>query len=128
MLEDKFCYRTEVTNNNGIPIKIVWFDFYFNMDDGCRYSNNITNGVMREDIFLKWYSDGQDDTNFKDGWLLPGKTAVGDPNWNYGCEEDFHPGKWAYIAVDSNGNSHFAEPEITKDSVIFHKDGSAEHS
>ena len=116
---DKFCYRTEVTNSNDVPIKIVWFDFYY-MHDGHWNATNITNGVMREENFLKWYADAEDkDENFSDGWLLPGKTATCDPNWNFGCDEQFYRAKWAFIAVDATGETYFDEAEVSKDCVVF---------
>lgn len=118
---DKYYYRTEVMNNNDVPIKIIWFDFYYK-HNGTWTANNITNGVMRESNFLKWYSEGKDDQNFKDGWLLPGKIATCDPNWNFGCADSFHPTKWSFIAVDNNGRTYFDESEISKESVIFHSD------
>ena len=68
---DKFYYRTEVTNTNAVPIKIVWFDGFFLHDDQW-HANNITTGVMREENFLAWYGDGD---AFEGGWLAPGKTA-----------------------------------------------------
>lgn len=114
---DKYCYRTVVENTNNVRIKVIWFDYY------CRYDGmwsaiNITGGVMREEQFLKWYF-GEDDSVFQEGWLLPGKKAICDPNWNYGCSESFGESKWAFIAVDEKGNTYFDEAIVDIESVVF---------
>lgn len=119
---DEFFYRTEVTNTNAVPIKIVWFDGFYN-HEGLWNANNVTNGVLREQNFLAWYQDGdRPDLAFDDGWLLPGRTAVCDPNWNLGAG-GFYRSKWASIAVDATGQSYFDEAEVSEDVVTFHQGG-----
>ena len=119
----KFCYRTEVTNNNDVPIKIIWFEHYVEIHngDGAFWGGgNITCDVLREEMFLKWYSDDVDDAAFKDGWLLPGQTAICDPNWcHWDGENELNPSKWSFIAVDGKGDTYFAEAQITKDVGVF---------
>lgn len=78
--ESKYYYRTEVMNTNDIPIRIVWFEFFTMLDGKHWQSVNITNKILREDMFVTWYSDGE--TKPEGGWLQPGETAVCDPNWH----------------------------------------------
>ena len=98
---DKFYYRTEVTN---------------------------TNEVMREQHFRKWYEDAEDkDSVFSEGWLLPGKTAACDPDWNFGTHDSFYRAKWAFIAVDASGETYFDEAEVSEDVVTFHSSPAAQN-
>ena len=120
---NKVYYRTVVENTNDVPIKVVWFDFSFKTSCGSWTSNNITNSVMREEQFLKWYSDGSD-TFVQDGWIQPGAKAVSDINWNFGTIQNFDKCecKWSFIAVDSQGKTYFDEAVVEKDSVDYYVD------
>ena len=81
---------------------------------------NITNKVLREQMFVAWYSDGE--SKPQGGWLQPGETAVCDPNWHYGDEDEFQKAKWAFIAVDTKGKTYFSEALVEPHHVQFHKD------
>ena len=116
----KYFYRTEVTNTNNVPIRIIWFEAYIMLDGEHWHGVNITNQVLREDMFVKWYSDGE--TKPHDGWLQPSEIAVCDPNWHLVCDRDFPKVKWSYIAVDSKGKSYFAEALVDYDCVQLHKE------
>ena len=117
---DKYYYRTEVTNTHNVPIRVVWFEAYLMLDGQCWHGVNITNKVLREAMFEKWYSDGEIKPN--GGWLQPGETVVCDPNWHFACADEFQKVKWGFMAVDSKGNSYFFEALVEPDYVEFHKE------
>ncbi len=100
-------YKTEVRNNSDRELKIVWFESYFE-DDGCWYGANVLNRVLRNDVFLRWY--GQGETNGE--WLKPGESRSCDPNWHGGNDPKGYKVKWAFIAVDREGNDYFAESTV----------------
>ena len=117
---DKYYYRTEVTNTQSVPIRIVWFESHLMLDGEYWHGANITNNVLREEMFEAWYSDGE--TKPDGGWLQPGETAVCDPNWHFACVDEFQKVKWAFIAVDSKGKSYFSEALVEPHHVQFHKE------
>jgi len=99
-------YRTDVTNTTDRPIRIIWFEGFITYN-GAWVSSNIKNRVLRTTEFLQWF--GGDVT--ADGWLRPGGTATCHVNWHYsGSSIDVTMiAKWAFIAVDAEGNDYFAE-------------------
>jgi len=104
-------YRTEVSNKADVPIKIIWFDGYFERN-GSWTASNVRNKVLRNKDFLDWHS--HDDIS-KDGWLQPGGKATCWVNWHWTETPEDIKSKWAYIGVDAQGNDYFAEavvPEI----------------
>lgn len=109
------CYRTEVTNTNSVPIQVVWFQFFIE-HDGQWSGFNIRNRVLREQDFLDWYNDGDD---FEDGWIPPGATAACDPNWHGGNDDHFPRVKWAFLAVDKEGNTYDDEAEVSKEATVI---------
>ena len=117
---DKYYYRTEVTNTQDVPVRIVWFESYLMLDGEYWHGVNITNKVLREEMFVKWYSDGE--TKPVGGWLRPGETVVCDPNWHFACADEFQKVKWVFLAVDSKGKSYFFEALVEPDCVQFHKE------
>jgi hypothetical protein len=105
-------YRTDVKNNTDRPIRVVWFDGFFRFR-GPWIASNVRGRVLRTKDFLEWYS-GDDMT--ADGWLRPGGTASCHVNWHWTETPDDIPSKWAYVAIDAQGNDYFAEavvPDIT---------------
>lgn len=121
---DKYFYRTEVTNTNDVPIRIIWFEFFMMLDGKHWHGVNITNRVLREEMFDAWYSD--DESKPEGGWLQPGETAVCDPNWHYGNQEEFQKAKWSFIAVDNKGKTYFSEAVVQRNHVQFHKEHKSE--
>jgi len=117
---NKYYYRTEVTNTNEVPIRIIWFEFFIMPDDKHWHGVNITNKVLREESFVAWYSNGE--SKPKDGWLQPGETAVCDPNWHFSEEDEFQKTKWAFMAVDSMGKTYFSEALVERINVQFYKE------
>lgn len=118
---NKYFYRTEVTNTNSVPIRIIWFEFFMMPNDCIHWHGiNIKNEVLREDAFVAWYSDGK--TKPKGGWLQPGETAVCDPNWHFGDKKKFQKAKWSFIAVDTKGNTYFSEAIVKRVHVQFYKE------
>ena len=116
----KYFYRTEITNTNDVPIRIIWFECFIMLDGEHWHGVNITNKVLREDMFVAWYSDGE--SKPKGGWLQPGATAVCDPNWHHSEQEKFPKTKWAFIAVDGTGKNYFSEALVERVNVQFHKE------
>ena len=114
-----WAYRTEVHNPHDVPIRVVWFQA-FTLHDGVWYGNNVKNRVLREADFEAWYSDGDASSG---AWIQPGQSSACDPNWHYGHADDEVFGiKWAFLAVDSQGNTYFDEAEVTKeDAIFFHR-------
>jgi hypothetical protein len=105
-------YRTEVINNTDRPIKVIWFDGFFN-NQGYWLAGNVRNKVLRGSDFLDWYFR-QGDMD-KDGWIRPGGKAICTVNWHWSASAEDLKTKWAYIGVDAHGNDYFAEatvPEI----------------
>jgi hypothetical protein len=98
-------YRTEVKNKSTVPLKIIWFEAFRREGDKW-IPGNITGHALTTEDFIDWYTEGD---IIKDGVILPGQTAVCDPNW-HGSEEPYTSDvKWAYKAVDPDGNIYYAE-------------------
>ena len=111
MKHDVWHYRTEVANTGKVPIRIIWFESYFE-HHGCWCGGNIKNSVLREKNFDAWYAEGD---RVKNGWLKPGQVAACDPNWHWAPDEKtLGRLKWCFMAVDKKGKSHFAEAVVTK--------------
>jgi hypothetical protein len=101
-------YRTAVTNKTDRPLRIVWFDA-FRSSRGEWTASNVRNKVLRTRDFIDWY--GGDDV-IPGGWLQPGATVSDDVNWHATETPDETPAKWAYLAVDAEGNDYFAEAPV----------------
>lgn len=101
-------YRTEITNNTKLPLRVVWFDAYIQVE-GKWYASNVLGRVMRSEDFSTWYREGDTVNN---GVIFPGKTAACDVNWHAGATEQFVKTKWSYILVDNKGNDYFVEKEV----------------
>ncbi len=107
-----FFYRSEVINNTDRPIKVIWFDGFFN-DNGIWFASNVRNKVLRGSDFMNWYFHQADMD--KDGWIRPGGKAICTVNWHASDTPDDLQSKWAYIGIDAQGNDYFVEavvPEI----------------
>ena len=107
------CYRTEIANTNTQPIRIIWFQF-FRQVDGVWYGHNMKNRVLQADDFATWYAEGD---SLENGWLLPGKVAACDPNWHGGELDPFSQVKWAFMAMDATGQVYFDEAEVMPENV-----------
>jgi hypothetical protein len=92
-------------NNTNRVMRIVWFDAMTEVD-GYWTASNVRNRVLRTKAFMDWYST---DAMTRDGWLLPGGTATCGVNWDWSEGREAQRVKWAYIAVDSQGQDYFAE-------------------
>ncbi len=103
-------YRTDVTNNTDRPIKIIWFESYFDYG-GVWMSSNVRNKVLRTNDFMDWYS--RDDMT-TDGWLRPGGTASCLVNWHWTDTPKDIASKWAYIGIDKQGNDYLGEEVVPK--------------
>jgi hypothetical protein len=101
-------YRTEVRNNLKRPIKIVWFEGY-RKHAGKWYPGNVLGRALRGKEFSSWYTEGATTTN---GVIKPGEIAVCDVNWHGTDHPEPALTKWAYIAVDDEGNDYFVEEEV----------------
>ena len=101
-------YRTEIKNHANVPIRIVWFDGYFE-NQGQWTASNVRNKVLRTKDFRDWYS--RDDMT-EDGWIAPGGTAACQVNWHWSETPDPTRTKWAYVGVDRQGNDYFCEAVV----------------
>lgn len=101
-------YRTEVSNKTNVPIRIVWFDWYF-AQNGNWTASNVRNKVLKNSDFLDWHT--RDDIS-KDGWLRPGGKATCLVNWHWTESPEDIQSKWAYLGIDANGNDYFAEAVV----------------
>jgi len=102
-------YRTEVTNNTDRPVKVIWFDGFFN-DQGNWFAGNVRNKVLRGSDFMDWYFH-QEDMD-KDGWIRPSGKAICTVNWHWTASPEDLQIKWAYIGVDAQGNDYFVEAVV----------------
>jgi hypothetical protein len=101
-------YRTEVINTTNKPLRIIWFESYFNFD-GHWYGSNAFGKTLRSKDFSAWYSDGN---LIENGIIKPGEKAVCDVNWHGSETPEFIPTKWGFIAVDDSGNDYYAEATV----------------
>ena len=101
-------YRTDLVNNTDRPVRVVWFDGFVRWE-GRWLASNVRGRVLRTKDFLDWY--GGDDMN-ADGWIRSGGTASCHVNWHWSETPDDLPMKWAYVAVDAQGNDYFAEAVV----------------
>jgi len=101
-------YKTEVINTTDKPLQFIWFDhFYFH--ENTWYPGNVKERPLNGYDFSGWYGDIE---TIIDGLIPPGKTATCDLNW-HGLHEPYtNPRKWAYRAVDPDGNEYYAEAII----------------
>jgi hypothetical protein len=101
-------YRTAVTNKTDRPIRIVWFDAFLS-HRGEWMASNVRNKILRTQDFVDWYGG---DSVVPGGWLQPGATVSDAVNWHPTEAPDEIPAKWAYLAVDAQGNEYFAEAMV----------------
>ena len=120
MKSDVWYYRTEVLNDSAVPIRVVWFEFYYS-DAGNWHGVNAKNKVLQHEDFVAWYSDGDESPH--DAWIKPGQAWVCDPNWHLDVGRKFYDAKWAYLAVDGQGQVHFAEALVHEDVTQPYKPG-----
>lgn len=106
-------YRTEVHNATGNPLRIIWFEGY-GRQKGRWVAANVLGRPLRGKDFAAWYTEGDPAPN---GMIGPGKTAACDVNWTGTDKPEFVPTKWAYLAVDDNGNDYYAEAVVSKNIV-----------
>jgi len=101
-------YRTEVRNATEYPIRITGFEGYFYRDEKW-VAVNVFNRALTADDFSEWFTQG---APVKKGWIMPGATAVCDPNW-HGVDTPVSPRcKWTFDGVDSMGKAYHVEAEI----------------
>jgi hypothetical protein len=101
-------YKTEVINTTDKPLQIIWFDhFYFH--EKKWYPGNVKERPLTGYDFSGWYGDLQ---TIIDGLIPPQKTATCDLNWHGFEHPETNPRKWAYRAVDPDGNEYYAEAII----------------
>src|SRR5262249_53185439 len=98
-------HRTDLVNKTDRPVRVVWFDGFFRLE-GRWLAGNVRDRVLRTKDFLDWY--GGDDMTV-DGWIRPGGTASCHVNWHWTETPDEVSTKWAYVAVDAQGNDYFVE-------------------
>ncbi len=118
MTADVWYYRIEVLNDAAVPVRVVWFEFYYS-DHGNWHGVNKKNKVLQHEDFVAWYSDGDEPP--KDAWIQPGQAWVCDPNWHLDVGCGFYPVKWAYLAVDRQGEVQFAEAVVPEDACRHYK-------
>ncbi|MFC1884932.1 hypothetical protein ACFL2O_09180 [Thermodesulfobacteriota bacterium] len=99
-------YKTELINGTDRPIKVIWFDGFFN-DQGYWLAGNVRNKVLRGQDFIDWYFHKEDMD--RDGWIRSGGKAICIVNWHWSESPDDFQVKWAYIGVDAQGNDYFIE-------------------
>ena len=97
-------YRTEVRNNTGKPLEVVWFESYF-LRSRQWVPANIKGRELTAEDFRQWYADA-------DGPIPPGGIAVCSVNWHGGSRPWSCRTKWAYRAVDADGKEYTAEAEV----------------
>jgi hypothetical protein len=118
MKHDVWYYRTEIVNDAAVPVRMMWFEFYYS-DGGTWHGVNARNAVLQTGDFVRWFSDGSEPP--KDGWLQPGQTCVCDPNWHLAFGDSLVATKWAYLAVDHECQAHFAEAMVERDAVELYR-------
>ncbi len=102
-------YRTEVRNFSAVPLRIVWFEGYSQIN-GTWVANNVKKRLLTGKDFVEWYSDG---SPCPGGVIQPGTAAVCDPSWHGSDKPQSGPMKWAYKAVDPSGREYYAEAIVT---------------
>jgi hypothetical protein len=115
-------YRTEVRNLSERPLRIVWFEGYREFQ-GRWFGSNVLGRTMRGEDFSAWYTEGD---AVEHGVIPPGKTAVCDVNWHGSNSPEPMNAKWAFIAVDGEGNDYFAESVVDPSIVNRVDHGSGE--
>jgi hypothetical protein len=106
--EHMWYYRTEVFNSTAKPLRIVWFEAYFKRN-GQWIAANVLGKTLRGREFTAWFTEG---APVKNGVINPGETAACGVNWSGSADSRFTPTKWAFIAVDDDGNDYYAEAAV----------------
>ena len=128
--QKSWVYRTEVENDAGVPIRVIWFEFSYRDDahgGGSWFSTNVRNRPLRSADFVEWYGDGDGDSKPDgEGWLAPGAVAACDPNYSWAFTEEITPVTWAFIAVDAEGKDYFAEAVVPSEAASLYEPEGAE--
>ncbi len=98
-------YETSVTNTVDVPLRVVWFQAFYKEQDQWIPGNIYGRDLTAAD-FSKWYPD---DVEVVDGVIPAGATARDARNWHGSEIPSSGPIKWAYRAVDPQGNEYYAE-------------------
>jgi hypothetical protein len=101
-------YRTDVTNNLTVPLRVVWFEGY-HQESGQWVPGNILGRKLTAEEFSAWYTEGD---KVIDGVIPPGRTASCDPNWHASNSPRGVPGKWRYKALDPEGRAYYGEAVV----------------
>ena len=107
-------YRTELRNTTDRSLQIVWFEGYYETEDGVWHPNNVLNRPLGGEDFAAWYTEG---VPCPAGVIPPGATAVCDPNWHGSEQAHSSRIKWAYAATDPDGRVQYAEAVLTSVSI-----------
>jgi hypothetical protein len=96
------------------------------LSDNSHYSANLRPSSAitfpRYPLVDRVQSSGRADRpNGSDGWRSPGAIAACGPNdcWAFG--DKITPVKWSFIAVDAEGNDHFAEALVEQEAVALYE-------
>ena len=98
-------YRTEVKNISDRSIKILWF--WSHLGDMDNEWTTMDNPLDNQE-FINLYS-GNPDAFDDQGYIMPGKTAVRDPNWRGSNTVLGDKVKHSYIGIDLDGNEYLVE-------------------
>ena len=102
-------YRSFVENRTKAPLRVVWFE-HFELWDGTWWPGNIKTRPLNGLDFSQWY--GESEQPLHRGRIAAGRFALCKVNWHGSHGPKSVPHKWAYRAVDDEGNAHFAEAVI----------------
>ena len=103
-------YRTELRNMTDRSLQIVWFEGYYEAEDGQWHPNHVLKRPLGGEDFAAWYTEG---VPCPAGVIPPGATAVCDPNWHGSEQPHSSRIKSAYAATDPDGRVHYAEAVLT---------------
>jgi hypothetical protein len=106
-------YRTDVKNNLDVPLRVIWFEGYTQVN-GRWVANNILGRTLTAADFSQWYTEGDP---VVDGVIKPGQTATCDPNWHASTSPKGMRVKWAYKAAAPDGQEHYAEGIVESVSI-----------
>jgi hypothetical protein len=97
-------YRIEVKNMLSVPLQITWFAAYALVDDDW-----VLGETFNADVFASWYTEGDPCPK---GIIQPGQTAVCDPSMQGSTDPTVGKSKWAYSAIDPDGQEYYAESVV----------------
>lgn len=96
-------YRTEVRNLARVPVRITSMECREWDGRDWRSLSNVTGHPLRTREFARWYTEGDP---VKNGWIVPGKTAVCDPNYNFAPKPNARRVMWTFAGEDAHGKRH----------------------